>query len=209
MAIEIILVPSDPAGARSNLERYKAFRLLSLQTSPEAFGSNYAREVAFTDDIWYQRLADSKAATFFALQEGRIVGTLTVLGPMPFSPEELTPSANPWELEGGTDQAELHFRYNGVFTLPEARGKGVAKALVEKGKEFAHTQAKALGKPFVASLVVETANVAAMKLYERSGFSFLKEEHYIKYGRSMEVVLLKHGPVTPYEALHKGSFQPD
>jgi GNAT superfamily N-acetyltransferase len=168
-----------------------------LQTSPEAFGSNYAREVAFTDDIWYNRLVDPKAATFFALQDGRIVGTITVLGPIDFSPEEFTPSANPWEVTGGTDQAELHYRYNGVFTLPEARGKGVAKALIEKGKEFAHAQAKTLGKPFVASLVVETENVAARTLYERSGFSFLKEEHYTKYGRSMEVVLLTYGPVIP------------
>jgi len=194
MTIEIIQVPNDPRGARSNVERYKAFRLLSLQTSPEAFGSNYAREVAFTDDIWYQRLADPKATTFFALLEGRIIGTISVLGPIPFSPEELTPSVNPWELEGGAEQAELHFRYNGVFTIPEARGKGVAKALVEKGKEFAHARAKALGKPFVGSLVVEAENIAARRLYETSGFSFLKEEHYTKYGRSMEVVLLTYRP---------------
>lgn len=194
MAIEIIQVPNDPEGARSNVERYKAFRLLSLQTSPDAFASNYAREAAFTDDIWYQRLADPKSSTFFAVDSDRIVGTLTVLGPIAFSPEEFTPSTNPWELERGSDQPELHYRFNGVFTLPEVRGKGVAKSLVEKGKEFIHAQAKEFGKPVVASLVVEIENVAAKSLYERCGFSFLKKELYTKYGRSMTVVLLKYGP---------------
>lgn len=110
MAIEIIQVPHDADSVRSHVDRYKAFRLLSLQTSPEAFGSTYAREVAFTDDVWYSRLADPIATTFFALESGRIVGTLTTIGPLPSSPEEMTPSANPWEIVGRRDQPQLHYR---------------------------------------------------------------------------------------------------
>jgi len=86
------LAASDPKSIRAHVEHYKTFRLLALQTSPEAFGSNYAREIAFTDDIWYNRLANKDAATFIALDAGRTLSTLTILGPLSFSLGELPPS---------------------------------------------------------------------------------------------------------------------
>jgi hypothetical protein len=88
MAFEIIQIPRDEEGVLSYLEKYKAFRLFSLRTAPEAFGSTYAREIAFTDDVWYNRLANPETATFIALKSNHIVSTLTAVGHLSFGPEE-------------------------------------------------------------------------------------------------------------------------
>lgn len=88
MAFEIIQIPRDDASIRSYVEQYKNFRLYSLKAAPECFGSTYAREIAFTDDVWYDRLANPKATTFVAMQSDRIVCTLTAIGPLPFLAEE-------------------------------------------------------------------------------------------------------------------------
>lgn len=83
-----IPIPHDEDSVLYHLERYKAFRLLALKTSPEAFGSTYARERAFTDDVWYNRLATPNATTFITTEEDRIVCTLTAIGPLPCTVEE-------------------------------------------------------------------------------------------------------------------------
>lgn len=44
----------------------------------------------------------------------------------------------------------LHYRFNGMFTLPEARGKGVAKAIVKKAIEVGLREAAA-GREYTAS----------------------------------------------------------
>jgi hypothetical protein len=44
--------------------------------------------MAFTDDVWYNRLANPKAATFIAVQSDQIVCLLTIAGPLPCTPEE-------------------------------------------------------------------------------------------------------------------------
>jgi hypothetical protein len=88
MPFEIIQIPRDDESVRLYVERYKAFRLLALRTDPDAFGSTYAREIAFSDDVWYNRLANPKAATFLAFQSDEVVCTVTIAGPLPCTPEE-------------------------------------------------------------------------------------------------------------------------
>ena len=88
MDFEIIQLARDDATVQSNLARYKAFRLLSLQTAPEMFGSTYEREVAFTDDMWLDRLKNPLATTFLAVQADRVIGTITTVGPLPFRPDK-------------------------------------------------------------------------------------------------------------------------
>jgi hypothetical protein len=88
MTFEIIQIPHDDEAIRKYVERYKEFRLLSLKLAPEAFGSTLERELAFTDETWYDRLANPQAVTFLALQGDRVLGMLTTVGPLPFSPEE-------------------------------------------------------------------------------------------------------------------------
>lgn len=88
MSFEIIQIIRDKDSIRKYVERYKEFRLLSLKTSPQSFGSTLERELAFTDEIWYNRLANPQAVTFIALQGERVIGTLTTVGPLPFGVEE-------------------------------------------------------------------------------------------------------------------------
>jgi hypothetical protein len=77
---QIIHVPRDDAGTRKYLDGYKAFRLPSLHLAPEAFSSTYAREVSFTDDIWYGRLCHPGASTFMAVGDsGQIISVSTMI----------------------------------------------------------------------------------------------------------------------------------
>lgn len=45
----------------------------------------------------------------------------------------------------------LHYRFNGMFTLPEARGKGVAQAIVKNAIEVGLKEAAAKGREYTAS----------------------------------------------------------
>ena len=120
------------------------------------------------------------------------MSSITILGPLPFALEELPPAANPWELNGGREQPVLHWRFNGMFTLPEARGQGMAKALIERGMQYGADEAASVGKPYVGSIVVDEENVAARSLYEKCGFVFVKREKYEAHGgRVQEVFLMK------------------
>jgi ribosomal protein S18 acetylase RimI-like enzyme len=180
MAFEIIQIPKDDESIRRYVDQVKAFRLLSLQTSPESFLSTYARESAFTDDVWYERLSNPKAITFIAVQSGLIVSTIAVIGPLPYGPDELSPLGNPWVTMDGDATVKIpttsHWRINGMFTLPQARGLGTAKALIEAAKEFGAAQAEASGKGLALSIAVDEDNVPAKSLYQRCGFVTIKEE---------------------------------
>ncbi|KAH8819265.1 hypothetical protein F5884DRAFT_8529 [Xylogone sp. PMI_703] len=176
ISYEIVQLPHDAQTVQSNVERIKAFRLLSLKVSPEAFGSTYAREIAFTQDTWIQRLANPLATTFLAVRDDNIVSSLVVIGPLADDPDKLAPSANPWTATSGAKGTIAYFRINGVFTHPEARGHGIAAALMERAIFFATSHAGILGKELALSIVVGEENTPAKSLYEKSGFITIQEE---------------------------------
>ncbi|RDL41989.1 Acyl-CoA N-acyltransferases (Nat) [Venustampulla echinocandica] len=140
------------------------------------FGSTYEREAAFTDDMWYGRLANPQATTFITLQADCVVGTLTVVGPLPFRPDESPPATYPKNSLAGEEPRYWHSRIDGIFTAPEVRGRGVAKALIEKGIKFGLDEAAKSDKEYVASIVVDSDNAAAKGLYEKYGYVTIKEE---------------------------------
>ncbi|TVY16891.1 hypothetical protein LARI1_G004130 [Lachnellula arida] len=196
MPFEIVQIPRDDESIHTFVERYKEFRLLSLKVAPEAFGSTLERELAFTDKTWYDRLANPKAVTFLALQEGRVIGSLTTVGPLPFGPDESSASSNPWNSLDGEipeDLKESHWRVNGMFTLPEVRRQGVAKALIEKVVKFGSEEASRTGRTFAGTIVVDADNPAAKTLYERAGYVVIKEEVHSP-GSSRTVLLMKYSP---------------
>ena len=53
-------------------QQYRQFRLLSLQLAPESYASTYEQEVLFKNEIWLQRLENSrvKHVTASARREG-------------------------------------------------------------------------------------------------------------------------------------------
>ncbi|KAE9376987.1 acyl-CoA N-acyltransferase [Stipitochalara longipes BDJ] len=182
MPFEIVQIPRDDASIRLYVEQYKAFRLLALKTDPDAFGSNYAREIAFTDDIWYKRLANPQVTTFLAFQDDRVVCTVSIAGPLPCTPEESSPSKDPWTILSGSPDAttQSHWRMIGMFTLPAARGQGIAKAIIAKALQHAMGEAAKTGKTFVATIAVEHDNPAAVGLYKKCGFKTIIEEPWFR-----------------------------
>ncbi|KAF5870099.1 putative gnat family protein [Botrytis fragariae] len=177
MTYEIIHISSEDL-VRSYVGKYKDFRLLSLQVAPEAFASNYSTEAAFLEEVWYERLANPNAATYFAIENSKIIGTVSMLGPLIYGPEDMTVLGNPWQVIGdktSSEQAMGHYRMNGVFTLPDVRGQGIGKALIEAALQYAGGEAAVQGKAFVCSVVVESENSEARRLYERCDFVAMKE----------------------------------
>jgi ribosomal protein S18 acetylase RimI-like enzyme len=65
-----------------------------------------------------------------------------------------------------------------MFTLPEARGRGIAKALIHRVITEGSAEAAKVGLPFAASMVVEKDNPVARGLYEKCGFVAIGEEPF-------------------------------
>src|SRR5262249_10790528 len=100
----------------SDWRRQRDVRLRALADTPDAFGALLADEQKFRDEDWIARLAKTDRATFLAVLDGRDAGMI-VIGPY-------------------DDDAGLY----GMWVAPEARGKGVADALISTGIEWARTQ---------------------------------------------------------------------
>jgi ribosomal protein S18 acetylase RimI-like enzyme len=192
----LIHVPHDEAGIRKYLEDYKAFRLFSLQYAPEAFGSTYARELAFEDNVWYERLRNPISNTFMAIGEaGQVVSISTVNGPLAIGICDMPPLGIPQAAYGGWDGASpLHFRLNAIFTKPEARRKRISKALVETSIKYATDEAKAKGKGAVFSIIVDTDNLPAKALYESVGFVAAMRLSASENVYGCPVILLEYRP---------------
>lgn len=64
----------------------------------------------------------------------------------------------------------MSWHVNAVFTLPEARRKGIASAVMAAAKRFAKEQAQAGNRDFFLVVTVLPANPSAKLLYENLGF---------------------------------------
>ena len=93
--IQIIKLPPE------RWNEYKALRLRALKDDPQAFGSSYTKEVAYSDDKWRERTNNS---VLFATDGNNLVGMLGV-----------------WQSEG--DKENKTANIFGVFEL-ETRTKG-------------------------------------------------------------------------------------
>ncbi|EIW81103.1 hypothetical protein CONPUDRAFT_165324 [Coniophora puteana RWD-64-598 SS2] len=139
-----ILTPITP----SIIASYRSTRLLALGTDPSAFGSNYNREVVFTDDIWTVRLEPSERRSWITLQgvvqpEGDSdwfaggeagVATMTILSPC--AAVNLPLAWDQFEKTGLTADWDI-FIIHGMWVDPAHRGRDVAVELLKTGKEWA------------------------------------------------------------------------
>lgn len=134
----------------SSLDIYRRLRLKGLQTDPDAFGSTYAFESIQPQQFWLDRFNHPNAHQLLVMLDGQPMGLCVVFA---LQPEQWT-----------------HWRANmgaifGVWVDPQARGQGVADALMIGAIEHA----REIG---LTSLVLEVGdeNWPAIKLYERMGF---------------------------------------
>ncbi|KAF4334715.1 gnat family protein [Fusarium beomiforme] len=175
------------------LERYKEFRLRSLQLSPESFSSNYAREAGFTKDLWENRLKNPSAFSTVIVSDPNPgssddlmlilnepwLASLVLCGPL-----DAKTAANNWEERQSFEAESLYFGpvaddiesayiFNAVYVLPSERRKGLANKLIDYAKELAVKENS--GKKVMLVLIVNFNSVAAMKCYEKSGFKVVHD----------------------------------
>jgi formyltetrahydrofolate-dependent phosphoribosylglycinamide formyltransferase len=129
--------------AAADAAAYRELRLEALQNAPTAFGSSYAAESP-------RPLADfegtvTRSYIAGAWLGGALVGTA---GFFRADGEKSAHRGNIW----------------GVYLRPDARGRGIARALIEAVLAYARTQVRQV------HLAVVTDNAAARHLYERLGF---------------------------------------
>jgi GNAT superfamily N-acetyltransferase len=127
---------------------YRALRLRSLLDAPEAFGSTLAEEDLRTDDDWAWRLklgaTSGRDLPLVALPDGVPVGLA-------------------WAKVDAGDALLVNLFQ--VWVAPEARGHGIAAALLDTALGWARARgARAM------ALAVVCGNDAARRLYERAGF---------------------------------------
>ena len=122
-------------------EAFREVRLAALRDAPYAFGSTYERERTADENNWRERLANR--AQFAAELEGEIVGTV-----------------------GGIASDDTSAALISMWVAPRARGKGAGARLVDAVLDWA----KEAGYGSVR-LWVTDGNVAAERLYMRSGFT--------------------------------------
>lgn len=133
---------------RENLQFFVSVRLNALSESPSAFGSTYAREVAFTESDWIARLErwnGEKGVGFLAMDGG--VGCGIAGGLL--------------DLEDTT-----HAQLVSMWTAPTHRRHGVGKLLVDAVVEWAKSR-----KIKTLTLMVVETNGPAIRFYEKLGFA--------------------------------------
>ncbi len=101
-------------------EDYRAMRLTALAESPEAFVASHADEEAEPEEFWRARM--ERSTRLLAERDGEAVGIASVG-------------------EVGEDKPEAAQLF-GLWVRPEARGAGVAAALVQAGARVAADQGR-------------------------------------------------------------------
>ncbi|KAH7106097.1 acyl-CoA N-acyltransferase [Auriculariales sp. MPI-PUGE-AT-0066] len=157
-----------------DIDIYRYMRLRILTADPSQFGSNYARELAFTRDIWLRRLTNPRSATFIAVsgsepsfeslsEDERDATYVGIIGGM-----------------GGFDSPDPTWAYvMSVWVAPSARGQGVGDTLLAKTlrwvvtyRDEAEGGLDGRGRRSFSQIVlsVKSDNPFARRLYERAGF---------------------------------------
>lgn len=135
--------------APEDWEDLRDIRLAALRDAPDAFGSTYAEQAAFTKEQWLSRIAGN--STFLAyLDEG-----------------EHQDGADPVGLAGGYQEEPGVVELISMWVGPRARGHGVGEALIDAVADWARTTTNAV----TLHLWVTEDNKPAVRLYERCGFT--------------------------------------
>jgi ribosomal protein S18 acetylase RimI-like enzyme len=208
----VVVVPSscnDEVLWQRLMQKYKAFRLQSLQESPEAFASTYEREVEFGDEVWAGRLANPQATMLVALPTSlaasdtkatsKVVETLVdeewmamtvLIQPGDNTGGILVASKSPWEVAeqapSTTNESQdiprsVLFVLNGVYVAAGHRGRGVGKAVLLEAFQVAKVAARTR-RASETHLQVRVAaeNLAARRLYESVGFRAASHDVIVK-----------------------------
>lgn len=151
---------------------YRELRLEGLRRHPEAFGASWEDEAA-KPLAWFAERLERNAVFGASLDAAALVGTAGLLVP---------------------DAAKLRHKAVlwGVFVQPQARGTGLAAALVARVLE------QARGIVEEVRLTVVASNPAAVRLYTRAGFrQYGLERRALKVGNEYHDELLMALQLSP------------
>jgi GNAT superfamily N-acetyltransferase len=145
---------------------YRALRLRSLADAPQAFGSSLAAEEAWAQELWMARLTaaavsgrDCPLVAEAGDAEGAMLGLV-------------------WAKCDAEDAGIVNLFQ--MWVAPEARGHGVASALLDESVAWA----RSIGARLVR-LGVVCSNQAAIQLYLRKGFIDAGAPEPIRPGSAM------------------------
>lgn len=132
---------------------WRCIRLEALRESPEAFGSTYARERAFTEELWRSRLEDPHAVSVLASPDGPAAGTA-----------DASAAGMAAGMAAGLQDLPGLLHVVAMWVDPACRGRGVSHSLLSAIESWADTRRLSL------HLDVSIVNLAARHSYERFGF---------------------------------------
>ncbi|KAM0366746.1 hypothetical protein ACHAPK_008220 [Fusarium culmorum] len=197
MANRAVTLPrslSDPTQWDELIDKYRSFRLSSLELSPKSFSSTYAREVELTTANWETRLRNPLAINIVVVANpdtGSLEDDLSLTLNSPWlaslvvcGPFDAKTATTTWEklqnfdpgfLNFGTLEPDMEWTYvlNAIYVPPSQRRKGLANKLIEYAKQL--VVGKHVGNKVMLILIVDFESVAAMKCYEKSGFELVHD----------------------------------
>lgn len=145
----------------SHAQIYQELRLSALKTNPEAFGSTYERETAFSLETVAERLIPTEGKFVLGVfdDNGALVGIVTIVR------------------ENSLKTAHKANVY-GMYVAPEMRERGVGRALM---LELISKARRCQGLEQI-NLAVVSENIPAKKLYMSLGFEvYGVERNALKY----------------------------
>lgn len=210
-SFRIVTIPKTGENPENNrqlltlAQKFRAFRLFALKTSPGAFASTYEDEAQRGLDQTFERLKNTKATQFVALScgektdnvceasletltESEWLGFVVLLGPQEHStgisaqhdpyPEMATSTKARQELSKLGETGHFHFHLNGMFVHPSARRLDIGKQLIRSALHDAERQGANSGCGTCCRCIVNEGNDGAQSLYERCGFVVTGKEMY-------------------------------
>ena len=164
--------PAAPAGIRirrftaREWPAYRALRLRSLADAPMAFGSSLAAEEAWAHELWMARLTAAAVSGRDCPLVAESAGSTKSAGSTDAAGSAETNRALLgllWAKCDADDAGVVNLFQ--MWVAPEARGRGVAGALLDEALAWARTIDARL-----VQLGVVCDNSAAVQLYTRAGF---------------------------------------
>lgn len=128
--------------------KHRVARLRALADSPDAFGSTLAQAQERAPEAWAARLAEAAVS-------GKDYPLIAEI--------DGEPAGLAWAMVSGSDPVLVELFQ--VWVAPEARGRGIAAALLQEVTRWARTTGAA-----AIQLDVTCGDTAAVRLYRRAGF---------------------------------------
>ncbi|MGZ3930249.1 MAG: GNAT family N-acetyltransferase [Bacteroidia bacterium] len=133
-----------------DVDHYKAIRLEALQREPGVFSSNYARETAFTNAQWLDRLNNLNSACFGLYHGNTLIGVTGIV-------------------LDKQDTATAHMTQS--YIRKERRGRGLSRLLYEA--RIAWAKQKGLKKLYIGH---REDNLSSRSANQHYGFQYTHRE---------------------------------